>query len=109
MNMEIEMQYQSSHRYVNAGDDIDGDQNRAMTTDEFQEAKQEAHWDIAWQIFDEINEKNDTDKQIDFHCLSIGDSHAICKQKIYDVALLASKDIKKRDFILSIMTNETHI
>lgn len=30
-------------------------QNSNMPKEEYYEAQQEAHWDVAWQIFDEIN------------------------------------------------------
>jgi hypothetical protein len=39
MNMEIDQEYKNSHRIINAGDNIDGDQRRAMTSEEYQEAK----------------------------------------------------------------------
>ena len=50
--------------------------------------KQQINYDIAWQIFDEINQSYDTDKLIDLNCLDLMDAKAITKQKIYDVALL---------------------
>lgn len=50
--------------------------------------KQQINYDIAWQIFDEVNQYNDTDKFIDLACLEINDARAITKQKIYDVGLL---------------------
>ena len=50
--------------------------------------KQQINYDIAWQIFDEVNQSNDPDKYIDLNCLELSDAKAITKQKIYDVALL---------------------
>lgn len=50
--------------------------------------KQQINYDIAWQIFDEVNQSYDTDKYIDLNCLELSDAKAITKQKIYDVALL---------------------
>lgn len=50
--------------------------------------KQQINYDIAWQIFDEVNQSNDPDKYIDLNCLDLADAKAITKQKIYDVALL---------------------
>ena len=41
MNEEIDHEYKNSQRYADAG----GDQ---MTYEQYQELKQEAHWDIAW-------------------------------------------------------------
>jgi hypothetical protein len=34
--------------------------------------KQEAHWDIAWQIFDEVNKENDTERFIDLQDIGTG-------------------------------------
>ena len=64
-------------------------QKRGLTWNEFQQAKEDIHWDVAWQIFDEVNIKNDTNKVIDLHCLQVDDATAICKQIIYDLALAA--------------------
>ena len=54
--------------------------------------KQQINYDIAWQIFDEVNQYNDTDKFIDLNCLELSDARAITKQKIYDVALLLKEN-----------------
>ena len=53
--------------------------------------KQQINYDIAWQIFDEVNQYFDVDKYIDLNCLDLIDAQAICKQKIYDVAMLAQE------------------
>ena len=50
-----------------------------MTYEEYNEAKHEIAWESAWQIFDEVNESNDTDKHIDLNCLSPDDATAIMK------------------------------
>ena len=57
-----------------------------MSQQQYSDAKQEVHWDVAWQKFDEVNEQNDTLKHIDLNCLSPDDAVAIMKQKIYDCA-----------------------
>ena len=57
-----------------------------MSPQQYNDAKQEIHWDIAWQIFDETNEFNDVEKHIDLSCLEADDAIAITKQKIYDLA-----------------------
>ena len=62
-----------------------------MDAQQYEEAKQEIHWDLAWQIFDEVNEYNDVEKYIDLHCLEADDAIAICKQKIFDIAEIANK------------------
>ena len=51
--------------------------------------KQQINYDIAWQIFDEVNAEHDVDRYVDLNCLDLIDAKAICKQKIYDVGLLA--------------------
>ena len=43
-------------------------------------------WDIAWRIFDHVNENNDTKKHIDLNCLDINEACYIAKQQIYEVA-----------------------
>jgi hypothetical protein len=57
-----------------------------MTPEQYQEARKEIHWDIAWQLFDEVNEYNYVEKCIDLNCLEFEDAIAICKQKIYDIS-----------------------
>ena len=47
---------------------------------------QKIKFDVAWKIFDEINEPNETYKHIDLSCLDFNDALAITKQKIYDLA-----------------------
>ena len=79
MYQDLDMEYDTSQRYKDAGNDN-------MTQEQYQEAKQEIHWDIAWQIFDEVNEYNDVEKFIDLNCLNQEDSIAISKQKLYDIA-----------------------
>ena len=48
--------------------------------------RQRIKFDVAWQIFDEINTLNDTDKHIDLSCLDYTDAIAITKQKIFELA-----------------------
>lgn len=43
------------------------------------EAKEEIRWDIAWQIFDEVNEGLDTDIEVDLNCLDTEEACAIAK------------------------------
>ena len=79
-----------------------------MTTEQYQEAKQEIHWDVAWQIFDEVNSDLDTVKHIDLNCLSHDDALAITKQKIYDTAQIALNSPNK-DFIMHVQCGENHL
>jgi len=43
-------------------------------------------WDVAWRIFDHVNENNDTSRHIDLHCLDINEAESITKQQIYEAA-----------------------
>ena len=84
-----------------------------MTYEEYKENKNDIHWDIAWQIFDQVNQRNDVDKHIDLNCLEIEDAVAIVKQKIYDLAILAQKQFKKnvakpQHYILNVLCDEIH-
>lgn len=78
--MEVDKEFQASKYRPNADEKI--------TFEQYQEMKQQINYDIAWQIFDEVNQNNDPDKLIDLNCLDLADAKAITKQKIYDVALL---------------------
>lgn len=54
--------------------------------EQYQEMLQQINYDVAWQIFDEVNENNDADHVIDLNGLDVMDAQAIAKQKIYDIA-----------------------
>jgi|TARA_B110000285_G_C15022197_1_gene562212 hypothetical protein len=41
--------------------------------------KQQINYDIAWQIFDEVNQNVDVDRYIDLNCLDLIDAKAITK------------------------------
>ena len=43
-------------------------------------------WDVAWRIFDHVNENNDTSHIIDLNCLDIDEAQNIAKQCIIEVA-----------------------
>ena len=53
---------------------------------EFQDIKMRIEWDVAWQIFDHVNEHKDTLREIDLHCLDIFEAESISKQCIYECA-----------------------
>ena len=80
----LDEEYKASKRYRDAGEGI-------MSEEEYQERAQQIHWDIAWEIFDHINKKNDTERYIDLGALDLEDAIAITKQKIYDLAQIALK------------------
>ena len=37
-------------------------------------------WDVAWRIFDHVNESNDVNKHVDLNCLDINEAISITKQ-----------------------------
>ena len=43
-------------------------------------------WDIAWQIFDKVNENNDILKNIDLNCLDVNEAIYIMKEQIRETA-----------------------
>ena len=43
-------------------------------------------WDVAWRIFDHVNENNDIKKHIDLNCLDVNEAMSIAKQQIYEIA-----------------------
>jgi len=53
MNEDLELEFKNSNNQRGGGP--------IMSQDEYQEQKEEIRWDIAWQIFDEVNEFNDID------------------------------------------------
>ena len=102
MYQDLDMEYDTSRRYKDAGSD-------EMTPEQYEEAKQEIHWDIAWQVFDEVNEYNDTEKIIDLNCLDFDDSIAICKQKIFDIAQEVNKNYQGFDQVLNIQCSNNQM
>ena len=67
----MDKEYQASKYKTNAEEKI--------TFEQYQEMKQQINYDIAWQIFDEVNQSNDPDKYIDLNCLDLADAKAITK------------------------------
>ena len=57
-----------------------------MTYDQYQEMKIRIEWDVAWRIFDHVNESNDSSKHIDLNCLDVNEAMSIVKQQIYEIA-----------------------
>ena len=58
-------------------------------------------WDVAWRIFDHVNENNDSKKHIDLNCLDINEAISITKQQIYDVAQKLKPLTKKKSLFAS--------
>ena len=59
--------------------------------EEYEQDKITIEWDVAWQVFDEVNENNDITKHIDLNCLDINEAVNITKQQILQIA----KDTKQ--------------
>jgi hypothetical protein len=59
---------------------------RNLHPEEFEEKKEEIRWDIAWQMFDQVNEGLETNYEIDLNCLDLEEAAAVAKQKIFDIA-----------------------
>ena len=72
MYEDLDIKLENSRRYKDAGAE-------AMSQQQYEEARQEIHWDIAWQIFDATNEFNDVEQHLDLNCLEIEDGIAITK------------------------------
>ena len=58
-------------------------------------------WDVAWRIFDHVNENNDSKKHIDLNCLDINEAISITKQQIYDGAQKLKPLTKKKGLFAS--------
>ena len=52
--------------------------------------RQRIKYDVAWRIFDEVNQFNDTLKHIDLTCLEYDDATMIAKKKVIELARHAS-------------------
>ena len=77
-------------------------------------AKQRVKFEVAWQIFDEINEENNQFKHIDLSCLDFDDAIAITKQKIFDLANEAHQNWKSgqsvnMNYIYNIKCADDHL
>lgn len=77
-------------------------------------ANQRIKFEVAWDIFDEVNEQNDTFQFIDLSCLDYLDAIPITKQKIFDLAKKAQNEFLKKnmariDYILNIQCAEDHL
>ena len=57
-----------------------------MTLDQLKEMRIRIEWDIAWKIFDKVNENNDILKNIDLNCLDVNEATYIMKEQIRETA-----------------------
>ena len=62
--------------------------------DDYYDRKEQVRWEIAWEIFDAVNERQglDTQFEIDLNELDAEEAQAICKQMIYDIAMKARNE-----------------
>ena len=95
---DLDREYQDSYQ-----------QGDPMTQEQYEDAKQEIHWDVVWQVFDEVNDAKDTERYIDLHCQPIDDAIAICKQKMFDLAEIAKAEYPPQDFVFAILTSHEHL
>ena len=86
LQLEVDKEYQNCRYKKN---------EEKITFEQFQEMKQQINYDIAWQIFDEVNQNVDVDRYIDLNCLDLIDAKAIANQKIYDCAVLIRESKQK--------------
>mmetsp|Transcript_18022 Transcript_18022/g.30705 ORF Transcript_18022/g.30705 Transcript_18022/m.30705 type:complete len:145 (+) Transcript_18022:389-823(+) len=57
-----------------------------ISKSQYLEMKIRIEWDVAWRIFDHVNESNKTKEFVDLNCLDINEAQSITKQQIYDIA-----------------------
>ena len=77
----------------------------------------EVRWEIAWDIFDAINNRQglDTQFEMDLNELDIEEAHAICKQKIHDIAVKAYQERERlnlaqsNEYVLAILCADHHV
>jgi len=50
-----------------------------MSEDEFDQLNKDLRWEIAWEMFDQVNESLNTDMEINLNCLDLEEAIAICK------------------------------
>ena len=98
--------------YDHAGNRMDDDHYQYQ----MEQIRQKVKVDVAWKIFEEINQINDQLKHIDLGCLDYEDAMAITKQKIYDLARhIAVRNPKNArnhvcyNFILNIKCADDHM
>lgn len=90
-----------------------GMSNQAVLEREMQMANERIKFEIAWEIFEEVNEVNDVLKHIDLSCLDYMDAISIAKQKIFDLASHAQQEYLSKGvsfhYILNIKCADDHL
>ena len=57
-----------------------------ITESQYKEQKTRIEWDVAWRVFDKVNQYNNTMKHIDLNCLDVHEACSITKQHIFEIA-----------------------
>lgn len=90
-----------------------GHDNQFVLNREFQKAGCRIKMEIAWQIFEDVNQMNDTFQHIDLSCLDTNDAIIIAKQKItdlaYNTAEIYREDASFEHKILNIKCADDHL
>ena len=63
-----------------------GELDLELLDNQFRLAGERIKMEVAWRIFEEVNEENDLNQHIDLSCLDCPDAISISKQKIFDLA-----------------------
>ena len=71
--------------------------------------KKEIHWQVAMDIFEEVNLCKNQQSCIDLNCQPVPAAIAITKQKIYDLAEAVRNQSEVWDWVLAIQTAEGHM
>ena len=84
-----------------------------LSDEQYEGMMLQINFDIAWNIFDEVNENNDTCMLIDLSCLELIDAQAVTKQKIYELAqemaeCQANHCDSEDDKVLCVVCSEDH-
>lgn len=102
---EANREYQQNHGRIG------GEQ---VSDEQYEEIMLQINYDIAWQIFDEVNQMNDTFVLIDLTCLDTMDAQAVTKQKIYDLAQVVQQETQDHnipgmnDHVLCVVCTDEH-
>lgn len=108
-NMKNQMQDDLRNEYIQ--------RNRSgsnkLSDEQYEGMMLQINFDIAWNIFDEVNENNDTCMLIDLSCLELIDAQAVTKQKIFELAqelaeCMQSHCDQEEDKVLCVVCSEDH-
>ena len=73
---------------------------------------QQVSYDVAWHLFDEVNQGNDIEVLVDLACLSVLDAEAIVKQKLYDLGRTCranGQEAKYDEYVLVVACADEHL